>query len=342
MNIEKNTVSVSIIIPVYNAGEFLDETIKSVLRQSLKSFELILVNDGSTDHSGSICREYQLSDRRVKYIDQANSGVSVARNTGLLHATGEYIFFMDADDTLDSELIKTSYDVAKVKDSDIVIIGESFCKLIAHVTALPTWAQMLKFDFLKKHPSIRFPENIQPCEDGLFSHQLLALTTNIGLNPHGIYHYRHHENQNHLKINENCWKVIHQVPDWFDILHQFYTENNLFQSHALHLAFFVEHEPFEFRYLAMPLTKEQKVILHRLMTTFMSKVLPYLSEENKSLLSKPFLYFISSNHVDDFDRFYIRYTRQRRIKKNIYLFLIRFIPLKKLRRELRKSIAEKL
>lgn len=340
MNIENTPISVSVIIPVYNAGEFLAETIKSVLHQSFDRFELILVNDGSTDHSGEICEEYQLTDTRIKYIHQANSGVSVARNTGLLHAVGEYIFFMDADDTLDTEFIKTSYEAAKKKESDIIIIGASFCKMM-HVPALPTWAQMLKHDFLKQYPDVRFPEHIQPCEDGLFSHRLFALTANIGLNPDGIYHYRHHENQNHLKINENCWKVIRQIPEWFEILDRFYTENNLLHSKALHLSLFIEHEPFELRYLAMPLDKEQKVVLHDLIKTYMSKVLSYLSEEEKEVLSQPFLYFIHSKDPDDFDRFYGKYIQQRKIRKKISLFFVKFIPFKKLRRELRKTIGEK-
>lgn len=341
MNIKKNHISVSVIIPVYNAEKFLAETINSVLHQSFDDFELILIDDGSTDSSGKIGEEFMLLDRRIKYIYQINSGVSIARNSGLGRANGEYIFFMDSDDTLDVNFIKTSYEVAKKKEYDIVVIGEFFCEKMPRIAALPTWAQMLKAEFLKRNTEIRFPEDIQPCEDGLFSHQLLALSPNIGLNPNGIYHYRHHENQNHLKINENCWKVVHQIPVWFDILNQFYTKNNLLPSHALHLALFIEHEPFELRYLSMPLDHEQKVVLLNLIKTFMARVLPYLSDEDKKLLSKPFLHFINSNEVSDFEIFYKGYTKQRKIKKKISLLLIKFIPFKKLRRELRKTIGEK-
>lgn len=341
MSTDKNHISVSIIIPVYNAGKFLAETIKSVLNQSLDNFELILVNDGSTDNSESICEEYERLDNRIKYFYQTNAGVSIARNNGLLHANGEYIFFMDSDDTLDSEFFKTSYEIAKKENRDILIIGESFCKRMPHVTALPTWAQMLRFDFLKKYPKIRFPEHIQPCEDGLFSHQLLALTTNIGVNPDGIYHYRHHEDQNHLKINENSGKVIKQIPTWFEILNKFYTENNLFKTDSFHLALFVEHEPFEFRYLEMSLNQEQKETLHNLIKIFMLKIMPNLSLEEKEKLSKPFLYFINSNNISEFDKFYIQYVKQRKRKKKIYLFFVKFIPLKNIRRKLRKTVSER-
>ncbi|SHL52450.1 glycosyltransferase family 2 protein [Chryseobacterium polytrichastri] len=336
-----NTISVSVIIPIYNAEKFLDETLESVIRQSLVDFELILINDGSTDNSAFICDNYLKKDKRVQYFMQENSGVSVARNLGLSYARGEYVFFLDSDDILDSEFLETSYNAAKKQNSDITIVGEEFCRRLPNVPALPTCAQFLKMDFLNKYPDIRFPKNIQPCEDGLFSHQLIALTQNIGTNPDGIYHYRHHENQNHLKINEDCWKVVHQIPIWFDILNQFYTNNNLFHSHALHLALFIEHEPFELRYLSMSLDNEQKTFLFNLIKTFMVKILPYLSDKEETLLSTPFLYFINSNNVNDFDQFYRKYIKRKKIKKRIYLFLIKFIPLRKLRKQVRRTICEK-
>jgi glycosyltransferase involved in cell wall biosynthesis len=339
MNSKSKKILVSVIIPVYNAEIFLNETLQSVLNQNLKNFEIILVNDGSTDNSKKICEKFSNQDNRIKLINQINSGVSIARNNGILHAKGEYVFFMDADDTLDAEFLKTSYEIAKKQDSDIVVIGEQFCKRMPNVTALPTWAQLIRMEFLKQYQSIRFPDNIQPCEDGLFSHQLLALTEKIAQNHEGIYHYRHHENQNHLKINENCEKVTKQIPTWFEILENFYTKHGLFKSHSLHLALFIEHEPFEFRYLAMPLNQGQKVFLHQIIKDFMSKnVFPHLDEESKKSLSIPFLKFVNSKKFDDFDRFYIKYLKQRKIKKKLCLFAINMIPLSEIRKNLRKNI----
>jgi glycosyltransferase involved in cell wall biosynthesis len=340
MHTEKNHISVSVIIPVYNAGTFLAETIKSVLNQSFKEIELIIVNDGSTDDSALICEEFLQADDRIQLVNQVNSGVSIARNNGLLLAKGDYIYFMDSDDTLDEEFIKTTYETA-IKGNDIVITGEYYCKRMPYVMALPTWAQMVRHDFLKKHPDIRFPEYIQPCEDGLFSHQLLALTTKIGLSPESIYHYRNHENQNHLKINENSWKVLHQIPTWFEILEEFYTRYDLFQSHALHLALFMEHEPFEFRYLEMPLDKDQKAYLHDLIKKFMSKnVLPYLKKKDYKVIGRPFMYFVNAADYEDFDTFYIQYLKNRAQQKKIYLFMTKFIPFKNLKRRLKKKIKE--
>jgi len=341
MNIEKKDISVSVIIPVYNAGKFLAETIESVLNQSFKNFELILINDGSTDDSAAICTEYLRKDARIKYVDQVNSGVSVARNLGLSYATGEYVFFLDSDDTIDRGFLATSYDAAKEQNSDITIIGEEFCKRLPRVPALPTCAQFLRLEFLNTYRDIKFPQNIQPCEDGLFSHQLIALTKNIGTNPEGIYHYRHHENQNHLKINENSDQVLQQIPIWLEILDNFYERYDLFKTKALHLALFMEHEPFELRYLGMPLTNKQKTSLHHLIKNYMLRILPYLSAEEKELLSEPFLYFINSDGASDFDRFYIRYTKKRSDRKKLYLFFIKFIPLRKIRKGLRKKVSER-
>ena len=342
MNFNKNNISISIIIPVYNAGKFLVETIESVLQQNFESFELILINDGSTDDSAAICEDYHKNDARIKYFAQKNYGVSVARNLGLSYAVGEYIYFLDSDDTLDPDFLKTSYDVAKRENSDIVIVGEYYCKRLPNVTALPTCAQFLRSDFLKRFPDVKFPDYIQPCEDGLFSHQLIALTKNIGANPKGIYNYRQHENQNHYTINKNVDSVLKQIPIWFEILERFYKKHHLFESHAFHLALFIEHEPFEFRYLGMPLHKQQKENLYQEIKVFFNRfVIENLKEEDYKKLSEPFLYLINCESSDEFDIFYKKYVKNRALNKKIRLFFAKLIPFSKLRRRLRAKINEK-
>ena len=89
---------VSIIVPVYNVEQYLPRCINSILNQSFSSFELILINDGSTDKSGDICNEYEKKDSRINVIHQENKGVSHARNRGLDLATGDYIGFVDPDE----------------------------------------------------------------------------------------------------------------------------------------------------------------------------------------------------------------------------------------------------
>jgi len=332
-------ILVSIIVPIYNVESFIAETIESIISQSFKEIEIILVDDGSSDNSYAICESYALRDNRIKLIKQENSGVSIARNNGLSQANGEYIFFMDSDDTIDSEYISSSYEIAKKEDSDIVVIGDYYCDRFSKVLVLPTCAQFIKLDFLKAHNDIRFPEKIQPCEDGLFSHQLLCLTTKVGLNPDGIYHYRQHENQNHHKINENAVKVLAQIPKWLEILENFYEKHDLFNAHSLDLAKFIEHEPYEFRYLAMPLDAVQKEELHSLIKNFMFKnVVPYLNKEDKKKLSEHFLIFMSSKNSSVFDSRYKNYLLKKKIKFKTSLFLINFIPITKIRKRLRDII----
>ena len=93
-----NSVFFSVIIPVYNVASYLTECLDSVLSQSYRNFEVILVDDGSTDSGGSICDEYAQKDRRIHVIHQNNSGLSAARNVGIALAVGDYILFLDSDD----------------------------------------------------------------------------------------------------------------------------------------------------------------------------------------------------------------------------------------------------
>ena len=114
---------VSIIIPVYNTGEILRGTIDSVLSQTYRNFELLLIDDGSTDESGKICDEYMFLDERVKVFHEENGGVCRARNIGIDNSTGEYITFCDHDDTYDPDLLRTEMQYAFRENADIVIVG---------------------------------------------------------------------------------------------------------------------------------------------------------------------------------------------------------------------------
>ena len=109
---------VSIIIPVFNVEPYLDQTMQSIIGQSLTDIEIIAVNDGSTDGSEAILKKYQDLDNRVSYYNQKNQGQSAARNNALRHAEGKYIYFMDADDVLDADAIQVCYDYAEKTMSD--------------------------------------------------------------------------------------------------------------------------------------------------------------------------------------------------------------------------------
>lgn len=114
-------IEVSVVVPIYNAGKKLEKCIKSILNQTFTNFELILVNDGSTDNSINICKKYELKDNRVRVIDKKNEGSIATRNRGVMEASGDYIMFVDADDYIATTAIEKLYIDAKDKDLDIIV-----------------------------------------------------------------------------------------------------------------------------------------------------------------------------------------------------------------------------
>mgnify|MGYP003291965729 CR=1 FL=1 len=112
---------VSIIVPVYNTENYLPRCINSVLEQSYREWELLLVDDGSTDNSGTICDRYSCADNRIRTIHQTNGGVSKARNTGIDNANGDWICFVDSDDTLPTDALYTM--VNGISDNIDMVMG---------------------------------------------------------------------------------------------------------------------------------------------------------------------------------------------------------------------------
>lgn len=114
---------VSIIVPVYNVEKYLKKCIDSIKNQTYDNLEILLVDDGSTDNSGKICDLYSKKDRRIKVIHKENGGLSDARNCGINIISGEYLTFIDSDDFIDNDYIKTLLTIAKKNNADIVISG---------------------------------------------------------------------------------------------------------------------------------------------------------------------------------------------------------------------------
>lgn len=117
---------VSVIVPVYNTQEFLEQCVDSILIQSHSRIEIILVDDGSTDASGNLCDNYSMMDPRVKVIHQENQGVSGARNVGIEVAKGKYVTFIDADDVVTPDHVEVLYSLAIENDCDVSISGVDY------------------------------------------------------------------------------------------------------------------------------------------------------------------------------------------------------------------------
>ena len=111
----------SIVVPVYNAEKYLNQCLDSIMKQSFTDFELIIVDDGSTDRSGAICDGYALADQRVRVVHTENQGVVTARRTGVNLAAGEYTTFVDSDDWLDADFYRCVFEASGESNADVLI-----------------------------------------------------------------------------------------------------------------------------------------------------------------------------------------------------------------------------
>ena len=119
---------ISVIVPVYNVEEFVKKCLDSLVRQSYKNLEIIVIDDGSTDNSGRICDEFAKKEKNIKVFHKKNGGLSDARNFGIKKAGGEIIAFVDSDDFVDEEYIGVMYGKMVQKDVDVVVCGYNFVK----------------------------------------------------------------------------------------------------------------------------------------------------------------------------------------------------------------------
>lgn len=205
---------VSVIIPVYNVEKYLRECLDSVVNQTLKEIEIICIDDCSTDNSLSILEEYAGSDNRVKVVKQEyNQGAYVARNKGLSIAHGEYVGFVDPDDYIKLNTYETAYNIAKNKNSDIVVFGgETFGRKNAFATRVLTtkeaqyennsfnalftengarpyiWNKIYKRKMLLEN-NIKFEEERNGC-DNVFCFYVFPVANKINFISDKLYYYR--------------------------------------------------------------------------------------------------------------------------------------------------------
>mgnify|MGYP000362153697 CR=1 FL=1 len=224
---------ISIIIPIYNAEVFLSECIESVLSQSFKNYELILVNDGSTDNSLNICNHYSKKDSRIRIINGPNGGVSKARNKGINCAFGKWITFIDADDYLLQDALKILYEKALQTDADI-ILGNSLKlnkgnfniihKLENEVTHdvllsikhFALWGYLFKSEIISQN-KLRFIEGLAYSEDRIFICQIACYSKIIAFCKQPVYVYRINDNSACLSKN-GTRKACHHIEASFNLL----------------------------------------------------------------------------------------------------------------------------
>ncbi|MGL5764482.1 MAG: glycosyltransferase family 2 protein, partial [Sarcina sp.] len=209
------TLKVSVIIPLYNAGEFLKECLDSVIRQTLKDLEIIVINDGSKDNSDDIMKSYVKKDKRIRYINRENRGVSATRNEGIKNAIGEYIAFLDADDWVDKDFYEKLYLKAKEAKADLVIaphvvevfekstiknLNINYTKDIYLIDLLKgnvegfVWNKLYKKNFLE-NSKIEFPnkDELNYGEDQYFTTRVLVYANVVSFIDGTYLHYRYNK-----------------------------------------------------------------------------------------------------------------------------------------------------
>ena len=137
---------VSVIIPIYNTAAYLRKALDNICGQTLKELEIILIDDGSTDGSHGIIEEYAKRDARIRWYAQPNQGLSVARNRGLLHATGKYIYFMDSDDILDTQALRHCHDLCEKRELDFIFFDAKPLTESADSQNIPNYDRKGKID----------------------------------------------------------------------------------------------------------------------------------------------------------------------------------------------------
>lgn len=216
---------ISFIVPVYRAEKTLNACVGSILSQSMPNFELLLIDDGSPDQSGKICDEMALQDSRIRVFHQKNGGVSHARNLGLQKANGEFVLFVDSDDTISSQMAEKMLTAQKNQKADLVVCG------ILHIWKQKTTQthygdfsisslQQLKeknaslslkyvwnspCNKLYPHSRIQrgFDEEVGLGEDLLFNLSILPACQKIVFLPDCLYHYDH---RNGISITQSYRK----------------------------------------------------------------------------------------------------------------------------------------
>lgn len=238
-----NSPLVSILIPVYNVEAYVSQCLDSIIGQTYHNLQIVVIDDGSTDESLSICQEYAIRDNRIEIYCQDNQGVAATRNHLLGKIKGDYVLFVDSDDWIEVDLIESSLNVALQHNSDIVnfqnVLNDTFCQ--KNTPELEIWTkEEAVFQFLR-HISfngslwnklirtsllynLSFDNRISYGEDALFCWYVLQRIQKVVRTPNQYYHHRIHDNsishQNWTPEKKGSgsivWRtIVEETSDWW-------------------------------------------------------------------------------------------------------------------------------
>lgn len=240
----------SIIVPVYNAENYLSRCVDSILKQTFSDFELIFIDDGSPDSSGTLCDEYSKKDKRIKVIHQKNQGVSAARQKGLDNATGEYVIHADPDDWVEPNWLEELYKKAVETNADIVscdyfiesrygsnykserptsLICDDIIKDLLYGKIWGVcWNKLIRRACFQKY-NIRFNPEMNLWEDMMVIVKLLHSGATLCHSDKALYHYDNYSNENSI-VRTATPKHIKSQRLFLDYIINCYGERTDFQD----------------------------------------------------------------------------------------------------------------
>ncbi len=285
-------VSISVIVPVYNCEDYLEESLGSILNQTFNDIEIICIDDGSTDDSLKILNEMASSDSRVEVFHNENQGAGAVRNYGMKKASGDYVYFFDADDFLESDALEKAYSNAIRNDSDIVFFKFDLYKdnkLLTHsgpnlemqfvgadfdnftfdwhdyrtgpfTGPFAPWLKLYKKEFLDAHECFKFPNDLNH-NDVPFHVMTFLKASKISFVPEHLYRYRIDNagsiTNNRLKKYDHIFRIIQIVEDFLlseDYMEEFKREFDYFKANRI--TYEMYGRPEEYFYLAKEELKE--------------------------------------------------------------------------------------
>lgn len=231
---------ISVIVPVYNAEAYLHRCVDSLLAQTFRDFEILLIDDGSPDKSGEICDQYAQKDARIRVFHKTNGGVSSARQLGIEQAKGKYSIHCDPDDWAEPNMLEALYKKAIATDADMVICdffvdstqNTTICKqpiksnhsnvvliqLLENGLHGSTCNKLIKHSLYSQY-NINFPKGIDYCEDFCVIIQLLLKNLYIEYLPKAFYHYNQFDNAESITRKMNL-QFIRRVMAFIQVLEQ--------------------------------------------------------------------------------------------------------------------------
>ena len=228
----RNNIKVSVVVPIYKVEKYIRECLDSIKNQTLKDIEVICIDDGTPDKSGQIADEYAQKDSRFIVIHQENHGLPAARNRGIEKATGEYIMFVDSDDSIDLNACEICYNKSKEYNTDILIHSadkeEIINQPVFNIIKEVVWSGVYKTSFLKEN-KILFNERVKAYgEDQAFNMICNAMCNRIVCITDKLYNYR----------TDNTDSLTHRALDYHEshadnikFIYEYYKKHGIFEKY---------------------------------------------------------------------------------------------------------------